>query len=166
MNLLKKQWGLLSSVFFLSRIFLSSCNGQCSLICLSLEIAVSLMGKNWAAYPFSQKVLVISCGRKEEEENPFCTLPQFPMVFFFSFFFVAQREMHPVLLSQFITSSLIFNPAHPQGPILTCTVFIVNLIHFYNPSKWLKKVDVYIFLEVSSHLFLNYNTKWNFNQLS
>lgn len=92
MNLLKKQWGLLSSVFFLSRIFLSSCNGQCSLICLSLEIAVSLMGKNWAAYPFSQKVLVISCGRKEEEENPFCTLPQFPMVFFFFFFFLWPKE--------------------------------------------------------------------------
>lgn len=92
MNLLKKQWGLLSSVFFLSRIFLSSCNGQCSLICLSLEIAVSLMGKNWAAYPFSQKVLVISCGRKEEEENPFCTLPQFPMVFFFFFFFCGPKR--------------------------------------------------------------------------
>lgn len=68
------------------------------------------MGKNWAAYPFSQKVLVISCGRKEVEENPFCTLPQFPMLFF-----VAQREMHPVLLSQFITSSLIFNPRTPTG---------------------------------------------------
>lgn len=25
-------------------------------------------------------------------------------------------------------------------------------------------MDVYVFLEVSSHLFLNYNTKWNFNR--
>lgn len=104
MNLLKKQWGLLSSVFFLSRIFLSSCNGQCSLICLSLEIAVSLMGKNWAAYPFSQKVLVISCGRKEEEENPFCTLPQFPMVFFFFFFFLWPKER--CILFSFLNLSL------------------------------------------------------------
>lgn len=47
----------------------------------SLEIVISLMGKNWTAYPFSQKVLVISCGRKEVGENPSYPLPQFPVLF-------------------------------------------------------------------------------------
>lgn len=109
--------------YFLSGIFLSYYKGQWSLICLKTG-EISLIGKNWLAYLFSQKVLVISCRRKEVEENPPWTLPDF------LFYFLYPEEKLILFSFPSLSLPLLYSiPVHPQTGVslpwfLLCISFI------------------------------------------
>lgn len=112
---------------FLSRIFLSCYKGT---ICLSLEIALSLMGKTGWFIFFLRKYQRFTVGGKKQEKTLSTLFPSF------LFYFLWLKER--CILFSFPTLSLPLLssiPTPPQGPILTASVFVVHFIYFYNLSK-------------------------------